>query len=625
MTSYKRPVLYNNIVLFNGRRLIRFRLFLFLNMRKIYFLFFLLIISCNKDPIIYTLTTISNPIDGGMVSPNNKQYEDGEIASITATPASEYVFESWTGAQETSSSIKVLMISDKSVIANFIKKKYPLTVEIEGEGTLTEKVIKAGAATDYNSGTVIELTATPSDEWEFKEWSGDLTGTDNPKEITIDMAKTVKAVFVKKQYSLNIEVLGEGTVEKKVIKQGLKSDYNSGSIIELTAKSDNGWKFVKWDGDAKSFQNKIQITVNKKINLIVEFANTNQDFRYNKNTIVQGYGVVWGMDVLDVDEIIFTERSGKIYLFKSGIINELNGFPNEKINAVGQHGLLDVLKHPNYKENGFIYAVFSEKVEGFGTSKLNLVRFKLEGNNVINLESIFKINELTTNAGHFGSRITFDNDYLYLSVGEGSPSSGGINTPYDNAQNTNTNWGKIHRLNYDGTIPQTNPKFDKESNSSIFSMGHRNPQGLTFNPYSNEVLSTEHGPQGGDEVNIIKSEFNYGWPYVSYGVNYGGGDISGKSHEGYEKPIYYWDPSIATSNLILLKDKSHNNWFKNLLVCGMKTKGIHRLDITDSNNVKQLEFIYLGERTRNIREGINGDFYVSTDSGKIIKFSPISD
>ena len=122
------------------------------------------------------------------------------------------------------------------------------------------------------------------------------------------MAKTVKAVFVKKQYSLNIEVLGEGTVEKKVIKQGLKSDYNSGSIIELTAKSDNGWKFVKWDGDAKSFQNKIQITVNKKINLIVEFANTNQDFGYNKNTIIQGYGVVWGMDVLGVDEIIFTER-----------------------------------------------------------------------------------------------------------------------------------------------------------------------------------------------------------------------------------------------------------------------------------------------------------------------------
>ena len=157
-------------------------------------------------------------------------------------------------------------------------------------------------------------------------------------------------------------------------------------------------------------------------------------------------------------------------------------------------------------------------------------------------------------------------------------------------------------------------------------MGHRNPQGLTFNPYSNEVLSTEHGPQGGDEVNIIKSEFNYGWPYVSYGVNYGGGDISGKSHEGYEKPIYYWDPSIATSNLILLKDKSHNNWFKNLLVCGMKTKGIHRLDITDSNNVKQLEFIYLGEKEQEILgRGINGDFYVSTDSGKIIKFSPISD
>ena len=667
----------------------------------------LFVVSCSSSvdapapEIKNTLTTAVNPTTGGTISPPSGQYIEIATVNITATPEADYVFSSWTGATGTTATTSVVMNSNKTVTANFVKKKYALTTSIEGEGTVTEKVIKAGAVTDYNSGTVVELTATPKAEWlfkewtgdltgtdnpkqitidkaktvtavfvkkqypltveiqgegtvaekvikagtatdynsgtiveltatakaewKFKEWSGDLTGTENPKEITIDKAKTVKAVFVKKQYSLNIEILGEGTVEKKVIKQGFKSDYNSGSIIELTAKYDDGWEFVKWDGDAKSFQNKIQITVNKKINLIVEFANTNQDFGYNKNTIIQGYGVVWGMDVLGVDEIIFTERSGKIYLFKSGIINELNSFPNEKINAVGQHGLLDVLKHPNYKENGFIYAVFSEKVEGFGTSKLNLVRFKLEGNNVINLESIFKINELTKDNGHFGSRITFDNDYLYLSVGEGSPSSGGINTPYDNAQNTNTNWGKIHRLNYDGTIPQTNPKFDKESNSSIFSMGHRNPQGLTFNPYSNEILSTEHGPQGGDEVNIIKSEFNYGWPYVSYGVNYGGGDISGKSHEGYEKPIYYWDPSIATSNLILLKDKNHNNWFKNLLVCGMKTGGIHRLDITDSKNVKQLSFINLGERTRNIREGINGDFYVSTDSGKIIKFSPISD
>ena len=574
---------------------------------------------------MYTLTVQTIPNDGGVVSPSAKQYREGEIASITAIPKSEYIFESWTGVQETAPSIKILMNSDKIVTANFIKKKYALNVEIEGEGTVVEKVIQAGVATDYNSGTIVELTASPKDEWEFKEWKGDLTGSENPKQIKIDKAKFVKAVFVKKQYSLNIEILGEGTVEKKVIRAGVATDYNSGSIIELTAKSDNGWEFVKWNGDAKSFQNTIQITVNKEINLIVEFANTNRDFLYNENTIIQGYGVIWGMDVLGLDEIIFTERSGKIYLFKSGIIIELNGFPNDKINAVGQHGLLDVLKHPDYKENGFIYAVYSEKVEGFETSKLNLVRFKVDGNTIINLESIFKINELTTNTGHFGSRITFDNDYLYLSVGEGSPSTGGINTPYDNAQNINTNWGKIHRLNYNGTIPTSNPKFDKEYSSSIFSMGHRNPQGLTFNPYTNEILSSEHGPQGGDEVNIIKSGLNYGWPYVSYGVNYGGGDISGRSHEGYEKPIYYWDPSIATSNLILLKDNNHNNWFKNLLVCGMKTDGIYRLDITDSNNVKQLEFINLGERTRNIREGINGNFYVSTDSGKIIKFSPTLD
>ena len=192
----------------------------------------LFVVSCSKDPVIYTLTTSANPSEGGTVSPVTKQYEEGETATINATPAAEYVFQSWSGATGNSLSTSLVMSSDKSVTANFIKKKYALTTSTEGEGTVTEKVIKAGAATDYNSGTIVELTASPKDEWEFKEWTGDLTGTENPKEITIDKAKTVKAVFVKKQYSLNIEILGEGTVEKKVIKQGFKSDYNSGSIIE---------------------------------------------------------------------------------------------------------------------------------------------------------------------------------------------------------------------------------------------------------------------------------------------------------------------------------------------------------------------------------------------------------
>ena len=225
------------------------------------FLSFLFVISCTKDPIIYTLTTSANPADGGTVSPSTQQYDEGKTATITATASSEYVFQSWSGATGSTNSTSVVMNSDKSVTANFVKKKYALTTAVEGEGTVTEKVIKAGAATDYNSGTIVELTATPSGEWLFVEWKGDLTGSENPTQITIDKAKSVTAVFVKKQYPLTIEIEGEGTVSEKVIKVGLATDYNSGTIVELTAEPTGDWEFVGWTGDITSTENPVQITI----------------------------------------------------------------------------------------------------------------------------------------------------------------------------------------------------------------------------------------------------------------------------------------------------------------------------------------------------------------------------
>jgi len=225
------------------------------------FLSFLFVISCTKDPIIYTLTTSANPSDGGTVSPSTQQYDEGKTATITATASSEYLFQSWSGAIGSSNSTSVVMNSDKSVTANFVKKKYALTTTVEGEGTVTEKVIKAGAATDYNSGTIVELTAVPSGEWLFVEWKGDVTGTENPTQITIDKAKSVTAVFVKKQYPLTIEIEGEGTVKEEVIKQGLATDYNSGTIVELTAEPTGDWQFVEWTGDITSTENPVQITI----------------------------------------------------------------------------------------------------------------------------------------------------------------------------------------------------------------------------------------------------------------------------------------------------------------------------------------------------------------------------
>jgi len=166
--------------------------------KLVLFLFLLFVISCNKDPIpvIYMLTTSANPNNSGTVSPISQQYTEGSKVNITATASSEYSFQSWSGATGSSNTIKVVMDSDKTVIANFVKKKYELAVDVEGEGMVNEKIIKAGVAKDYNSGTIVELTAVPNIDWLFLEWRGDLTGNENPTHITIDNPKNITAVFI---------------------------------------------------------------------------------------------------------------------------------------------------------------------------------------------------------------------------------------------------------------------------------------------------------------------------------------------------------------------------------------------------------------------------------------------
>ena len=222
----------------------------------------LFVVSCSPEPILYMLTTSVSPVDTGVVIPSTRQYNEGDTATLIATPAAEYVFDKWTGA-EGGSETTIVMSSDKTVVANFIKKKYALTTAVEGEGTVTEKIIKAGTATDYNSGTVVELTATPSAEWVFVQWKGDLLSTSNPEEVTIDKAKTVTAVFVKKKYALTITIEGEGTVTEKIIKAGAATDYNSGTVVELTANCSVEWKFKEWTGDLTGTDNPKEITIDK--------------------------------------------------------------------------------------------------------------------------------------------------------------------------------------------------------------------------------------------------------------------------------------------------------------------------------------------------------------------------
>ena len=243
-------------------------------MKKFFsFLFFLAIISCSKDPILYTLTTSTNPTEGGTLLPSSAQFEEGETVVLNATPSKEYVFFSWAGVSGENSTTSIVMNSDKSVVALFVKKQYSLEISVEGEGEVTEKIIKAGSSTDYNSGTIVELSANPVSEWVFVEWKGDLSGSENPTQITINKPKKIIAVFQKKQYPLNIEIEGEGSVEEKVIKPGVPNSYNSGTVVSVKAIPQNGWSFLKWSGDVSSLENPIEITVNMSKNIRAEFFN----------------------------------------------------------------------------------------------------------------------------------------------------------------------------------------------------------------------------------------------------------------------------------------------------------------------------------------------------------------
>ena len=244
--------------------------------KLLYYFLVLFLVSCSKDPILYTLATSVNPLEGGTLTPTTTQFEEGETVVLNATPSTEYTFFAWSGVSGSSASTSIVMDSDKAVTAVFTKKRYALNISIEGEGEVNEKIIKAGVSTDYNSGTIIELSASPAIEWIFVEWKGDFSEVENPTQISIDKPKNITAVFEKKQYPLSIEIEGNGSVEEKIIKPGLANDYNSGTIIQLNAVPENGWSFLKWSGDLLSSKNPIEITVDMAKTVKAEFFNPDQ-------------------------------------------------------------------------------------------------------------------------------------------------------------------------------------------------------------------------------------------------------------------------------------------------------------------------------------------------------------
>lgn len=340
---------------------------------------------------------------------------------------------------------------------------------------------------------------------------------------------------------------------------------------------------------------------------------------FKVTTLVEGLEHPWGMAFLPDNRLLVTERPGRLRLIENNQLHPqpITGLP--EIVASGQGGLLDVVLHPDYQNNGWIYFSFSAGGRaGIGTE---VARARLNGMRLTDVETIFQVAKKSQGGQHFGSRLVFDKKgYLFITVGERGDR--------ERAQDLADHAGSVIRLHDDGRVPKDNPFVGRrDAKPEIFSYGHRNPQGMALNPVSGEVWTHEHGPQGGDEINIIASGKNYGWPVITHGVNYVLGTKIGEgTHKaGMEQPLYYWDPSIAPSGMAFYTGDKFPQWRHNLFVGALKFQLLVRLQL-DNNKVVKEERLLTGQygRIRDVRNGPDGYLYLLTDerNGKLLRIEP---
>ena len=342
---------------------------------------------------------------------------------------------------------------------------------------------------------------------------------------------------------------------------------------------------------------------------------------FKVETYADGFEIPWGMAFLPDNRMMVTDRIGDLWILekdgkdKVKVIGEI---PN--VRSKGQGGMLDVAVHPDFNRNSYIYLSYSDYSEN--KSHTSLIRAKLVNNSLVNSQIIFRPEEkfFTKRSLHFGSRIIFDDKgFIFFCIGDRGDR--------DLAQNLDMPNGKMYRIRDDGTIPIDNPfYYTKGAIKSIWSYGHRNPQGLALHPSTRQLWEAEHGPRGGDEVNIILRGHNYGWPVITYGKNYSGTIISKLTHhEGMDQPVFHWTPSIAVCGIAFYEGSQFPEWKNNLLATSLKYERLHRVELDGMNMVKD-EIIYEAEsRVRDVEVGPDGIIYVALeDPGRIVKLTRYS-
>ena len=339
-------------------------------------------------------------------------------------------------------------------------------------------------------------------------------------------------------------------------------------------------------------------------------------------TFADGLENPWGLVFLPDGRALVTEREGRLRIVSAAgtLSAPLNGVP--KVDTRRQGGLLDVAIDPDFAKNKFVYVSFAEPGDG-GTNSTAVARGVLTDAGLADVKVIFSQQPKVSSNLHFGSRIVFDGKgHMFVSLGERSK-----NEFRGQAQDLGSDLGKVVRLNVDGTIPTDNPFVGKQGmRPEIWSYGHRNQQGAAMNPWTHELWTDEHGPKGGDEINIPRAGKNYGWPVVSYGVNYDGTPVNKgeKTGPGYVDPVHYWAPSIGVSGMAFYTSDAIAPWKGDLFVGGLAIPKLVRLELDGDKIVHEEALLAdLGSRIRTVVQGPDGALYLLTDDGedKILRVS----
>ena len=340
---------------------------------------------------------------------------------------------------------------------------------------------------------------------------------------------------------------------------------------------------------------------------------------FQLTTITSGLGIPWGLAFISDTDIIITERDGNIRLVnvETGKLRTLKGAP--AVLADGQGGMLDVAVPPDFKAGDWIYFTFVRDRGGEGVTVL--ARAKLHKDQLVNWQDLLETRSATDTTYHFGSRITFDETgHVYFGVGDR-----GVRPTAQELTNHN---GTVMRLTRDGKVPKDNPFLNKQNVlSEIWSYGHRNPQGIAYDFKNKRLWLIEHGPRGGDEINLVLPGRNYGWPVISYGKEYWGplqvGE--GTAREGMEQPVKQYTPSIAPGSLILYSGQAFAGWQGNLFAGALKLRHLNRVVINDQGQAIAEERLLqdLDERIRALAQSPQGWIYFTTDSGKLYSIKPM--